>query len=676
MSSATVEQSQGEVDPTRNFLLRRRDIQGIRAFAVLLVLAYHARLPGFSGGYIGVDIFFVVSGFLITSLLIREHQTENKISLRRFYARRIRRLLPASLTAVIVTLIASRIWLEPLRLNDLSQDARAAALFATNIVFSSRESDYLQSSLPPSPLQHYWSLGVEEQFYIFYPLIVMLILKLRRNSRGLLMFAISILTAVSLVLCVALTPTMNSATFYLLPFRAWELGVGALLFFAGSTLDRLNSTTREVLGWFGVAGIVFATYIYDARTVFPGYTAVLPVVATALIIAAKDNSKIGPSRLLGLPIFQTIGSRSYSLYLWHWPILIIAVAANKNKLTDIQTGLSLLATFVIAELSFRFVEQPIHKVPKFLRNIERTLAFGAVLIVVGLAASFITAPTSAKTSQLVSSQYSETELSLFLSTAAEKTALPADLDPPLSVFESDEPEIYKIGCHDHALDIPPTCIFGDQNSNTSIALVGDSHAAQWFEPLRQIAITRNWKLQTFTRSGCTPLGINKGTLETCRAWLKNVIKDVQANDFSLVVISGYMNREDLVDESPGGFTNNMNELKTELTMNSRKVMYLADTPTPSNHIPICLSANTESIQNCNFLFETAINLQTHNILQDVWSGETSRFVNLNTWFCGEQVCPAVIGPMVVYRDISHISSVYALALTNVLLKEIDVSLKN
>ncbi|MFN9952221.1 MAG: acyltransferase family protein, partial [bacterium] len=132
----------------------------------------------FSGGYIGVDVFFVVSGFLITSLLVREFDTTNKISLTNFYARRVRRLLPASLVVVIGTLVISKIWLEPLRLNDLTQDARAAALFATNIVFAVRESDYLQSALPPSPLQHYWSLGVEEQFYIFFPIIVMVLLKL------------------------------------------------------------------------------------------------------------------------------------------------------------------------------------------------------------------------------------------------------------------------------------------------------------------------------------------------------------------------------------------------------------------------------------------------------------------------------------------------------------------
>ena len=235
-------------DPTSQFFRRRRDIQGIRAIAVLLVLAYHAKVPGFSGGYIGVDVFFVVSGFLITSLLVREFDSTNKISLTNFYARRVRRLLPASLVVVIGTLIISKIWLEPLRLNDLTQDARAAALFATNIVFAVRESDYLQSALPPSPLQHYWSLGVEEQFYIFFPIIVMVLLKLGKTSKSLLITGLATITAVSFVICVAITPSMPAISFYLLPFRAWELGAGALLAMLGVKVSRIMSANRELFG--------------------------------------------------------------------------------------------------------------------------------------------------------------------------------------------------------------------------------------------------------------------------------------------------------------------------------------------------------------------------------------------------------------------------------------------
>ena len=681
-------QSGENADPTSQFFRRRRDIQGTRAIAVLLVLAYHARVPGFSGGYIGVDVFFVVSGFLITSLLVREFDTTNKISLRDFYARRVRRLLPASLVVVIGTLIISRVWLEPLRLNDLTQDARAAALFATNIVFAVRESDYLQSALPPSPLQHYWSLGVEEQFYIFFPIIVMVLLKLGKTSKSLLIAGLATITAISFAVCVAITPSMSAVAFYLLPFRAWELGAGALLALLGDKVSRFKSIKRELFGWVGLVIIVLVGLIFDSKTLFPGYAAGLPVVATILLIASGDNSKFGPSRLLELRIFQWLGSRSYSLYLWHWPILIVARSANKAELSGADVALCILATLLLAELSFRFVEQPIHKVPRILNKSSRSLAFGALLIVTGLGASFIAAPAtegSVKAPQITTEssalastttifQYSDSQLKELIDAAPKITELPADLDPPLAVLDNDEPEIYKLGCHDHEYDIPPVCEFGDLKSKTSIALIGDSHAAQWFEPLRRIAEQRSWRLQTFTRSGCTMLGVENGVLEKCRGWLKNVVAEIQNREFSLVVISGFTNREDLVDESPDGFIKNITELHTALTSNSQKVVYLADSPGPLMHVPICLSANIQTIQNCNFERDEAINQQTAEVLRGVWSSETSRFVDLTDWFCTSQICPVVIGNMVVYRDVSHISSAYALALTNVLMNQLEISL--
>jgi len=679
------------VDPTRQFFRRRRDIQGIRALAVLLVLAYHAEIPRFSGGYIGVDIFFVISGFLITNLLVREFDLNGKISLTDFYARRVRRLLPASLVAVVSTLVMSRIWLEPLRLGDLTQDARAAALFITNLLFASRESDYLQSALPPSPLQHYWSLGVEEQFYIFFPLIVMLLLKIQRNSKMMLKIGLALITAISLVLCVALTSKMPSATFYLLPFRAWELGAGALLTLVYTQVQRTNSVLRESLGWLAVISVLVTGFLYDSRTLFPGYAAVLPVVATLMMIASDDNSRFGPSRVFEIRILQWVGSRSYSLYLWHWPILIVAKAANKTDLSAIQVALCLVATFIFAELSFQFVEQPIHRVPNFIRSTQRTLTFGVVLIVIGLVASLITAPTSAREIKTIENQssestnsvtattvfqYSDDQLKEFLNRASDIASLPPDLEPTLVELDADEPEIYKIGCHDHDLDEPPQCIFGNPNSATSIALFGDSHAAQWFEPLRRIAEQRGFKFQTFTRSGCTPLGLETGVIENCKVWQQNALQLINDKKFSLVIISGFTNPEDLADESPDGLLNNLSDLHAAITANGQNVLYLADTPVPQLHVPICLSGNANSVQNCTFLREVAFNPQTYEVLKGVWSSETSRFVDLTDWFCTTQICPVVIGNMVVYRDISHISSAYALALTNVLQREIDFSLKN
>ena len=667
---------------------RRSDIEGLRALAVLLVVAYHFRIGPFTGGFIGVDVFFVISGFLITKLLIDEADREKRIQLSDFWARRIRRIIPMSLLVVVVTVIAGLYMLEPGRARELATVALGAIGFSANFVLYFTTDTYLSGVTPPSPLQHYWSLGVEEQFYIFFPIVVMVLLKLGKASKSLLIAGLTMITAVSFAVCVAITPSMPAISFYLLPFRAWELGAGALLALLGSKVNRVKSVNRELFGWVGLVIIIVTGFIYDSKTLFPGYAAGLPVVATIFLIVSGDNSKFGPSRLLELRVFQWLGSRSYSLYLWHWPILIVARSANKAELTAIQIALCMLATLLLAELSFRFVEQPIHKVPKFLKNTNRSLTFGALLIVVGFGASFITAPATAdsvkapdsatESSVLASTttifQYSDSQLKELIDSAPKITELPADLDPPLAVLDNDEPEIYKLGCHDHEFDIPPLCKFGDLESKTSIALIGDSHAAQWFEPLRRIAEQRSWRLQTFTRSGCTMLGVESGVIEKCRIWLKNVLAEIQNDEFSLVVISGFTNREDLVDESPDGFINNITELHSALTINSQKIIYLADSPGPLLHVPICLSANIQTVQNCNFERDEAINEQTAEILKGVWSSETSRFVDLTDWFCTSQICPVVIGNMVVYRDISHISSVYALALTNVLKNQLEISL--
>ena len=217
--------------PVPTTIAHRRDIEGLRAVAVLLVLAYHAGIPGVSGGYVGVDVFFVISGFLITTLLVREHGATGRIRFGEFYARRIRRLLPASLVVVVATLLAARVWLEPLRLDDLGRDAMAAAVLGTNVLFAARQTDYLQSALPPSPLQHYWSLGVEEQYYLLYPLLVWLALRRRGGRDGLRTLAatLGLLGAASLALGVVLTPRSPAVAFFLLPTRAWELLAGGLL---------------------------------------------------------------------------------------------------------------------------------------------------------------------------------------------------------------------------------------------------------------------------------------------------------------------------------------------------------------------------------------------------------------------------------------------------------------
>lgn len=330
----------------------RRDIEGLRAIAVLLVVLYHADFLGASGGFIGVDVFFVVSGFLITSLLVDEHRSKGRISLGDFYARRARRLLPASALVIVATVLASHQWLEPLRLRDVGTDAIASGGFFANLVLAARSTDYLRSDLPPSPFQHFWSLSVEEQFYIVWPALLMVLLWTGRRSRRTPVVVITVISAASLALCIWQTRTAQPWAFFGLHTRAWELGVGALLALTWRQTAALESGLRATLGWIGVAGIAVAAFTFEETMAFPGELAVLPVFATALVLLAGDGTRFGPRAILRLAPLQWIGARSYAIYLWHWPVLIIA-AARAGRDLDVGERLAALAIAVgAATLSY------------------------------------------------------------------------------------------------------------------------------------------------------------------------------------------------------------------------------------------------------------------------------------------------------------------------------------
>src|SRR3954447_3313191 len=337
----------------------RPDIEGLRAVAVLLVLAYHARIPGFSGGYIGVDVFYVVSGFLITGLIVRELRATGRVDLVTFYARRARRLLPAALVVIALTVIASAIVLPPLRVPDVAADGAAAALYVSNIRFAAQATDYLQAELDPSPLLHFWSLGVEEQFYLFWPALLLLVAGRRANIRriGLVVAMVALL---SFGLGVVWTASDAPLAFFLLPARAWELAVGASLAIGVARLTRLRTSVATIAVGAGLALILAGAVVFDIDTPFPGTAALLPVVGTALVIAGGIPQPLnGVSRVVAVRPMRWIGGISYSLYLWHWPLLVLPAAAVGRALPwPARLGLVAL-TFVLAEASRRWIEDPI-----------------------------------------------------------------------------------------------------------------------------------------------------------------------------------------------------------------------------------------------------------------------------------------------------------------------------
>lgn len=373
----------------------RPDIEGLRAIAVGLVLLFHAYKVPFTGGYVGVDVFFVISGFLITSLLLREQVKTGRISILGFYARRVRRILPASALVVVVTVVASYYFLGFITGNEVATAAKWTAVFSANFHFALLGTDYLGSQMPPSPLQHMWSLGVEEQFYVVWPTLFLLLVLIVRGTRHRRALAAALVVVCGASFAWSVIQTGSNATWaYFSPLtRAWELGLGALIAVLAPEISRIRHTwATEFLAAVGLIGIISSALVLNSSTPFPGSAVAWPVVSTALVIAVGcANEKTFVGRALSVRPMQWIGARSYSLYLWHWPLLIIATQYALVDLSAWQSTGLLVAAVVATDLTYRLLENPVRRSQFLSRRTGLSLLLGAVLIVgtVAVAQCFI-----------------------------------------------------------------------------------------------------------------------------------------------------------------------------------------------------------------------------------------------------------------------------------------------
>ena len=370
----------------------RPDIEGMRAIAVGLVLLFHGYGKPFTGGFVGVDVFFVISGFLITSLLLHEQIKDGRISIGRFYARRVRRILPASALTVLATIVAAYYLLGFISGNEVASDAKWTAVFAANIHFALVGTDYLGSQLPPSPLQHMWSLGVEEQFYLIWPglfLLLAVIVRLSRRRNVLHVLAASLLVVIGASLAWSVIQTSSNATWaYFSPLtRAWELALGALIAVIGPTISRVpNRWVYQVAALLGLAGIIVSALTLTPSMPYPGWAVTIPVVGTALLIGAGcGNPQTVIGRALSVRPMQWLGARSYSLYLWHWPILMIAAQYAGHHLSTWQNSGLLLGAVAASAITFRLVENPVRNSRVLKSRTGLTLAIGVVLILLTIA---------------------------------------------------------------------------------------------------------------------------------------------------------------------------------------------------------------------------------------------------------------------------------------------------
>jgi peptidoglycan/LPS O-acetylase OafA/YrhL len=362
----------------------RPDVQGLRAVAVVLVVLFHAHVPGLGGGYVGVDVFFVISGFVITGVLLREHASTGATSILSFYGRRARRIIPAATLVIIAAVIASYVFLGPLSGGQTAGDARWASVFLINLHFATGGTNYLASPLPPSVLQNFWSLAVEEQFYLVYPAIFLAVSSLswRISLRLRLGITLGVAVVASFVASIVQTST-NPTSAYFSPFpRVWELALGGLIAVCTISLRRLPALVAAALSWIGLASILVAAFLFTSTTAYPGWVVALPVVGAALIIAGGvADPSYGVEQLLRLRPFQWIGMISYSLYLWHWPVLTIAAERRGTASLPVADALLwLVLSLGLAVITYLLVENPIRHSTFLMSKRWASLALGGCLI--------------------------------------------------------------------------------------------------------------------------------------------------------------------------------------------------------------------------------------------------------------------------------------------------------
>ena len=687
---------------------RRTDIEGLRAVAVLLVLLFHAGVPGLGGGYVGVDVFFVVSGFLITSLMVNERLESGRISLSAFYSRRIRRILPMSSIVAVLTLAASWLWLEPLRVRNLATDVLASAGFASNFVFAHRGADYLQSTLPPSPLQHFWSLAVEEQFYVVWPALVVLVCMGVGKGRDAMVRArvailSTVVTVASFAVCMSLMSQNQVWAFYRPHARAFELSLGALLAVIPVVERRAVRTVESVLAWVGLSAVIASGVMMDGSTRFPGPWALVPVVATALVIRGGDATNWSPDSVLRITPVQWVGSRSYSAYLWHWPLLIIGAAAIGRDLTIAEGVVCVAMSLALAELSFRAVENPV----RHRKNLVGRPAFalGAAMLTVVAGAGVIaranppalgtgpevTAPslepgTDGSTTTVVDAVGTGTTTTSLpvdaappslpaagptiqaVSDALFATRVPSNITPSLAGALGDEPVIYSNDCHaGFSATTLKDCVFGDPTSTTVIGLFGDSHAAEWFPALEKVAIKNHWRFITYTKRGCPPFGINTynkvlGKVYTeCNAWRKNALEKIAADGVKVLFVASFERLLDAESRIPiwqKPWRDAMQATLDGLRAKGVVPVVVEDTPYPGQDVPTCASRNIRSITGCNMTIGSAYRDDLDAVRKD-FSRNGVPVLWTRQWFCTDSQCPVVVGNILVYRDENHMTVTYA-----------------
>jgi peptidoglycan/LPS O-acetylase OafA/YrhL len=686
----------------------RPDIEGLRAVAVLAVVLFHAGVPGVGGGYLGVDVFFVISGFLITGLLWREANTTGSVGLRRFYGARARRLLPASATVGVITMVASVVLLPPLQVRSVILDGITSALYVGNYWFIVRGVDYFGGHFPLSPFQHYWSLGVEEQFYLVWPALIIgtawSIRRIRRrtkeeatSSQRPYLVVLALVAAVSFAMSLVITYVMPAVAFFSLPTRAWQLAVGGLVALTVVRWQRLSPRAGAITGWAGLALILLACTQLSSATPYPGIAALLPTLGAALVIAAGCAAPSrGCGQLLGVSSMRAIGRISYSWYLWHWPVLLLAPALLGHPLGLAARVAAALVSGGLAVLTLRFIENPLRFAAPIRRSPGRSLALGgaatAVAVCVGLALLVVvpapvgrgapaaalkitTAPVPAGSDLAAydaSVQHAVAQVQAAVAASVDVKVVPSNLNPRFADLEAEHNAYMAEGCMRKPLQGgQPECATGDTASATTVALVGDSHAAMWNPAFQQAASQRHWRLETLAKSACPLMQESAATtlvrrlvedFEQCDQWRAQIMTRLRTEHPRLVVLSMWRGYGTGGFEMGSSFTSydsawlkSLTQLVQQLRGTGAKVLVLGPVPDPHIDVPICLSAHLDDVTVCTPSRSTAVDDTGIAAESGATTTVGGQYADLTDLFCATDHCPVIVGDSLVYLDWTHLT---------------------
>jgi peptidoglycan/LPS O-acetylase OafA/YrhL len=660
----------------------RPDIEGVRALAVLLVVLYHAHLLGITGGYVGVDVFFVLSGFLITRQLVAGVDRRGIRELPSFYGRRIKRLLPASTTVVVATVIASYLWAPALQVKSITTDAIYTTFYGLNYHLAATGTSYLHQGAAPSPLQHFWSLGVEEQFYLAWPLLIVACLLLPLRVRyGALMLLLSSIAAVSFWYCATTTMSEPSWAYFSIHTRAWELAAGGLIALTSPLWTRLPSIVSNLMAWAAFAAIVASAWILTDATQYPGTAAAVPVLATAAILAAGcAQRRHSIERLLSEPVIQGIGKVSYSWYLWHWPMLILFPYIAGEALPWPRRVEVVFLSLGFAILSYHVVENPVRKLRRL--NFE-WLRTAAALAAVVIAISVIAANTTETTGDglVVHALAIDTgkpgvvkRITETLNNSLAINKAPRNLTPSLADAANDLSVNYRNGCHGdfQAPTIAPPCISGDPKGSRTAVIFGDSHMEQFYGGLNVAAKKKHWRLISWTRSACPSASLTvyapplKRTYTECDQWRAATIKRIIAAKPDLILM-GESDDAPGPDMTPAQYARGITTTLKQFSAAHLRVSYMLDTPFPGYDIPGCIASHLSQVSKCVFEVTKGYKRPQRRVAatQAAQQGG-AKVYDPALWLCAAK-CPVVVANMLVWRDTGHMTDTYSRWLAPVLM---------